>query len=72
MEDKMPPATPSDSEIKKYHLCLANVSVDFSANSMIKTGLDGSVCNFSVDYAIINTSNITNIHKYLMKKDDIK
>ena len=68
----MPPATPSDSEIKKYHLCLVNVSVDFSANSMIKTGLDGSVCNFSVDYAIINTSNITNIHKYLMKKDDIK
>ena len=48
------------------------MSGDCSANSMIKTGLDGSVCNFYIDYAIINTSNITNIHKYLMKKDDIK
>ena len=27
---------------------------------------------FSVDYNIIDTSNITNIHKYLIKKHDIK
>ena len=26
------------------------------------------VCDFSVDYNTINTSNIIDIHKYLMKK----
>ena len=57
---------------KKYPSCLGNVSVDFSANSMTKRGLDESVHNFSVDYSIIDASNIINIHKYLMKKHDKK
>ena len=57
-----------DSEIKTYPLCLGNVSVDFSANNMIKTGLKGSVYDFSIDYNVVDTSNINNIHKYLMKK----
>ena len=35
-----------DSEIKAYPLCLGNVSIYFSANNMIKTGLDGSVYDF--------------------------
>ena len=48
------------------------VSLDLSANNMIKTGLDRSVHNFFIDYNIIDTSNIINIHKYLMKKHDIK
>ena len=52
----------------KDFLCLGNVS----ANSMIKTGLDGSVYDVSVDYSIIDTSNIIDIHKCLMKKHDIK
>ena len=30
------------------------------------------VYDFSVDYIIIDISNITDIHKYLMKKHDIK
>ena len=30
------------------------------------------VYNFSVDYYIIDTNNIINIHKYLIKKYDIK
>ena len=37
-----------------------------------KTGLNGYVYEFSVDYNIIDISNIINIHKYLMKKHDIK
>ena len=37
-----------------------------------KTGLNGYVYEFSVDYNIIDTSNIIDIHKYLMKKYDIK
>ena len=34
-----------------------------------KTGLNGYVYEFSVDYNIIETSNIIDIHKYLMKKN---
>ena len=37
-----------------------------------KTGLNEVVYDFSVDYRVFDTSNITNIHKYLMKKSDIK
>ena len=33
-----------------------------------KTRLNGYVYEFSVDYNIIETSNIIDIHKYLMKK----
>ena len=49
-----------DSEIKKYLLCLGNISGDFSANNII------------VDYKAFDISEITNIHKYLIKKHDIK
>ena len=49
-------------------LCLGNISKDFSVDNMKKTGLNGYVYDFSVDYNIIGTSNIINIHKYLMKK----
>ena len=51
------------SEIKKNPLCLGNISGDFE-----KTGLNGGVFDFSVDYRAFGTSNIINIHKYLMKK----
>ena len=53
-------------------MCLGNVSVDSSANNMIKTGFDGSVYDYFVDYNIIDTSNIINIHNYLRKKHYIK
>ena len=43
---------------------------DFSANIMKIRLMD--VYEFSVDYNITGTSNIINIHKYLMKKHDIK
>ena len=48
-----------------HPLCLGNISGDFSANNMKKITC---VYNFSVNC----TSNIINIHKYLMKKHDIK
>ena len=60
------------SEIKKHPLCLGIISGDFSANNMKKTGLNGCVYLFSVDYRAFDTNNITNINKNLMKKDDIK
>ena len=37
-----------------------------------KIGWKEYVCKFSVICNIIDTSNIINIHKYLMKKRDIK
>ena len=45
-----------DSEIRKYPLCLGNISVDFSTNNMKKW-----VYNFSVDYRTFGTSDIINI-----------
>ena len=38
---------------------------------MRKTGLNRYIYEFSVDYNIIDTSNIIDINKYLMKKYDI-
>ena len=37
-----------------------------------KTGINGYVYNFFVGYNIIDTSDIINVHKYLMKTHDIK
>ena len=36
-----------------------------------KTGLNGCVHDFFVDYNTFDISVITDIHKYLMKKHDI-
>ena len=61
-----------DSEINIYPLCLGNISGDFSANNMKNTGSNAFVYNFSVDFRTFNTSNIMDIHQYLMKKHKIK
>ena len=39
-----------DSELDATLLCLGNISNDFSENEMKKTGLYGTVYEFSVDY----------------------
>ena len=39
---------------------------------MKKTGLNGHVYDFSVDYTVTDTCHIIYIHKYLMKKYDKK
>ena len=38
---------------------------------MKKTGLNGCVNDFSVDYEAIELCDILDIHKYLMKKHNI-
>ena len=53
---------------KKCSSCLGNISGNFSANNVKKTGLKKNVSDFSVGFNVIDTSNIINIHKYLMKK----
>ena len=51
--------------------CLGNISKDWSLDNMKKTGLKGYIYDFSVDYDAIAVSGILDIHKYLMKKNEI-
>ena len=60
-----------DSMIIPNNLCLGNISKDLSASSMKKTGFNGYIYDFSVDYDSIDVDGIKNIPKYLMKKNDI-
>ena len=60
-----------DSEIVATPLCLGNISKDFSVDNMKKTGLNGYVYDFSVNYDAIAVDDILDIHKYLMKKNGI-
>ena len=60
-----------DFEIVPNNLCLGNVSKDFSASNMKKTGFNGYIYDFSVDYDSIGVDDILDIHKYLIKKNAI-
>ena len=60
-----------DSEIVTSTLCLGNISKDWSADNMKKTRFTGYVYDFSVDYDAIAVDDIKDIHKYLMKKNNI-
>ena len=60
-----------DSEITAYPLRLGNISKDQTVDNMKKTGLKGYVYDSSVDYDAIAVSDILDIHKYLMKKNEI-
>ena len=60
-----------DSEIVPYPLCLGGLSKDFSPSNTLKTGLKGYTYEFSVDYWAIANDKILDIHKYLMKKNNI-
>ena len=60
-----------DSEIKPYPLCLGNINKDFSSTNAQKTGLHGYVHDVSVDYWSISNDKILDIHRYLMKKNNI-
>ena len=60
------------SEIIANSLFLGNISKDWSINNMKKTGLKGVAYDCSVDYDYISTSDILDIHKYLMEKNKIK
>ena len=60
-----------DSEIHAYSLCLRNISKDWSIDNMKKTGLKGYLYDFITDYHYISVSDILDIHKYLMEKNEI-
>ena len=61
-----------DSNIIATPLCLGNISKDRSVDNMKDTGLNGYVYDFSVDYGAISVDDIKDIHKYLMKKNNIE
>ena len=60
-----------DSEIVATPLCLGNISKDRSIDNMKKTGFNGYIYDFSVDYDAIAVDDILDIYKYLMKKNNI-
>ena len=51
--------------------CLGSTSNGFSATEPKEESLNGNVYDFSVDYNSIDESDILNIHKYLITKNNI-
>ena len=60
-----------DSEIVATPLCLWNISKNWPVDNMKKTGLNGYVYDFSVDYDAIAVVDILDIHNYLIEKNEI-
>ena len=60
-----------DSEIVASPLCLGKISKDWSVDNGKKTGFNGYVYDFSVDYDSTDVDDILDIHRYLMKKNSI-
>ena len=61
-----------NSEINAAPLIFGNVSKDFSANNMKRIGLCGYVFRFSVGFDSIDVTDILDIQKYLMIKNNVK
>ena len=51
---------------------LESTSNEFSASEPREVSLNGNVFDFSVDYNSIDKSDILNIHKYFINKNNIK
>ena len=47
------------------------ISKDWSVDNMKKTGFNGYVYDFSVDYDAVAVHDINDTHKCLMKKNNI-
>ena len=47
------------------------MSQKISASNMKKTGFNGYIYDFSVDYNFIGVSDIQGIYKYLMKRMEL-
>ena len=59
------------SEIVPTSLCLRNISKDWTVDNMKKSRLNGYVYNFSADYDALVGDDILDIHKYLVKKNNM-
>ena len=56
---------------QKIKLIHRYVQEDWSVDNMKKIGFTGYVSDFSVDYDAIAAGDTLDIHKYLMKKNNI-
>ena len=62
-----------ESEIKHYTLCLGNISKGFTINNMKKKNRIKGKCIFfvvvvvAVAFNLIDTNDVSDIHRYLMK-----
>ena len=52
-------------KLYQVYLCLGK---DWSADNVKKTGFNGYIYDFSVDYNATDIDHVKDIHKYLMKK----
>ena len=60
-----------DSNIVARPLCSGNISKDMSTDNMRKSSFTGYVYDFRVAYDAIGVDDIKDIHKYLMKKNNM-
>ena len=60
-----------DSETVATPLCVGNITKEFSEDNTKMTALNGYVCDFSIDSDAIAVADMLDIHKYLMKKNEI-
>ena len=60
-----------DSEIAIYALRLGNISKDWSIDYMKKNGSKRYAYDFSIDYNAVAVADILDIHKHLMKNNEI-
>ena len=61
-----------DSEIVATPLSLENIAKGWSVDNMKDTRLNGYVYDFSADYYATAVDDIKDIHKYLMKKNNVR
>ena len=59
-------------ETLTYQFWLGSICNRFYATEFREVALGGNVSVFSVDYNAVDNSDILNIHKYLMFKNNIK
>ena len=60
-----------DFKIIATPLCLGNISKDWSIDNMKKAAFTGYVYDCSVHYEATDVDDIKDIHKYLLKKNNV-
>ena len=60
-----------DSEIVAIPLWLGNISKDWSVDNIKSTRFNGYACGFTFDHDATDIDDIKDIHKYLMKKNNL-
>ena len=59
-------------QVKQNLFCIGNLSSDWSSANSTNTGLYGNIYDFALDYEPISSvKTIYDIHRYLMKKQNI-